>query len=107
MFDYIYNFKIPSPGKNHAELLDKLVTLGNYIKELTANHAMVLNEHFIAHIVLKGLTNEVRTQFKKTCAELYPKITKILQKADEVAMTLNDFANQGYSMPSKNNSNKN
>ena len=23
MFDYIYNFKIPSPGKNHAELLDK------------------------------------------------------------------------------------
>merc|ERR1712030_181586 len=92
MFDYIHNFKIPSPGKNHAELLDKLVTLGNYMNELTTNHAVDYKEQFIAHIVLKGLPNEVRTQFKKTCANLYPKITKILEKADEVANTLNDFA---------------
>ena len=74
MFDYIYNFKVPSPGKNNSELLDKLVTLGNYIKELGTNHAMVLNENFIAHIVLRGLTQEVRIQFKKTCDDLYPKI---------------------------------
>ena len=30
-----------------------------------------------------------------------------MDKAEEVANTLNDFANQGYSMPSKHNSNKN
>merc|ERR1711888_534901 len=49
MFDYIHNFKVPSPGKNHAKLLDKLVTLSNYMNELTANHAVDYKEQFIAH----------------------------------------------------------
>merc|ERR1712030_187172 len=93
MFDYIHNFKVPSPGKNHADLLDKLLTLKSYINELSANHAVDYKEQFIAHIVLKGLSLDVRTQFKKTCDELYPKITKIFDKAEEVANTLNDFAN--------------
>ena len=38
IFHFIHMFSVPNTGKNHSTLSSKLITLRNYIKELTDSH---------------------------------------------------------------------
>ena len=111
MFEFLYSFKIQTAGKNYSNVADQLLTFGNYLKELMANHGMDAPnfvQQFLSHIVMKGLPSEVKKQFTESCDHLYPKIDTILSKTAEVINTLNYFSTDNYIMPtSKNNSNKN
>ena len=108
IFHYIHTFAIPNTGKNHSTLSSKLITLTNYINELTKSHSFEMNAslcQFIGHIIISGLPNDVKKQFYLDTATLYPDYNAILSKVDSVIETLNRIGLNSKDSTIKHNSN--
>ena len=85
VFHYIHTFNISNTGKIHSTLSTKLVTLKNYISELTSSHRFVMSAslcEFIGHIIIRGLPNDVKNQFFEITGTLYPDYNAILSKVE-------------------------
>ena len=92
IFHFIHTFSVPNTGKNHSTLSSKLISLRNYIHELTDSHGFEMSVSlckFIGHIIMRGLPNDVKKQFYLDTATLYPDYNAILSKVDSVIKTLN------------------
>ena len=80
IFHFIHMFSVPNTGKNHSTLSSKLITLRNYIQELTDSHGFEMTASlckFIGHIIMKK-------QFYLDTATLYPDYNAILSKVDSI-----------------------
>ena len=110
IFHFIHTFSIPNTGKNHSTLSSKLISLRNYIQELTDSHGFVMNDSlrkFIGHIIMKGLPQDVKKQFYLDTATLYPDYNAILNKVDTVIQTLNKIGLNSKDSTMKHNPSNN
>ena len=92
IFNYIHTFSVPNTGKNYTTLSSKLITLRNYIQQLTDYHGFEMTVslcEFIGHIIMKGLPNDVKNQFYEITATLYPDYNAVLSKIDNSIEKLN------------------
>ena len=110
IFHYIHTFSIPNTGKNHSTLSSKLITLRNYIQELTDSHSFVMNDSlrkFIGHIIIKGLPHDIKKKFFIETNTLYPNYDVILANVDLVTQTLNKVALNTKDTTMKNSNSSN